>query len=380
MAAGSASGSKHWSAKLALHGSGGQGYPLACGPAPAQPGPATPHTASKSWQHSTELEHRYVCDIVKPCTEHVLPALLPGLAALTYVSVPVRLLYQRACLSVAPTSAASCVADSFASISADLPQHQALPQSQPQPPSGNASMPPPKPRPRLSVRVGDQLVPPAQPGGQTPNQHPTSRHTAAVQHRPLSVNSSASSLASSHMHQSPQPAGVRANPSFQQASDTSDLAAMERQTQLHSVTAASNLSAGLSANALEEASHKLLDFSQAASTQVPSQPVQQAATAQQQRPQLQQPQLQQQPLLQQSVEGSGLHWTALRINAGSAAAGGLSGYYRPQRGAVRGLLLALELPHKEQVAVYRPATGAAAKALPVSQLATRYETACQVCL
>ena len=48
---------------------------------------------------------------------------------------------------------------------------------------------------------------------------------------------------------------------------------------------------------------------------------------------------------------------------------GVSGYYRPERGAVRGLLLALEAQGKGQVAVYRPATGPAARPMRISELA-----------
>ena len=46
----------------------------------------------------------------------------------------------------------------------------------------------------------------------------------------------------------------------------------------------------------------------------------------------------------------------------------VSGYYRPERGAVRGLLLALEAQGKGQVAVYRPATGPAARPMRVHEL------------
>lgn len=50
---------------------------------------------------------------------------------------------------------------------------------------------------------------------------------------------------------------------------------------------------------------------------------------------------------------------------------GVSGYYRPERGAVRGLLLALEAQGKGQVAVYRPATGPAARPMRISELAQK---------
>ena len=46
----------------------------------------------------------------------------------------------------------------------------------------------------------------------------------------------------------------------------------------------------------------------------------------------------------------------------------VSGYYRPERGAVRGLLLALETQGKGQVAVYRPATGPAARPMRIIEL------------
>ena len=47
---------------------------------------------------------------------------------------------------------------------------------------------------------------------------------------------------------------------------------------------------------------------------------------------------------------------------------GVSGYYQPRRGAVRGLLLALEAQGKRQVAVYRPATGPAARPMRIDEL------------
>ena len=46
----------------------------------------------------------------------------------------------------------------------------------------------------------------------------------------------------------------------------------------------------------------------------------------------------------------------------------VSGYYQPRRGAVRGLLLALEAQGKGQVAVYRPATGPAARPMRIVEL------------
>ena len=46
----------------------------------------------------------------------------------------------------------------------------------------------------------------------------------------------------------------------------------------------------------------------------------------------------------------------------------VSGYYRPARGAVRGVLLALETQGKGQVAVYRPATGPAARPMRLTEL------------
>ena len=49
----------------------------------------------------------------------------------------------------------------------------------------------------------------------------------------------------------------------------------------------------------------------------------------------------------------------------------VSGYYRPERGAVRGLLLALEIQGKGQVAVYRPATGPAARPMRLQELTER---------
>lgn len=50
---------------------------------------------------------------------------------------------------------------------------------------------------------------------------------------------------------------------------------------------------------------------------------------------------------------------------------GVSGYYRPERGAVRGLLLALEAQGKGQVVVYRPATGPAARPMRINELAQK---------
>lgn len=47
---------------------------------------------------------------------------------------------------------------------------------------------------------------------------------------------------------------------------------------------------------------------------------------------------------------------------------GVSSYYRPARGAVRGVLLALETQGKGQVAVYRPATGPAARPMRLAEL------------
>lgn len=47
---------------------------------------------------------------------------------------------------------------------------------------------------------------------------------------------------------------------------------------------------------------------------------------------------------------------------------GVSGFYRPARGAVRGVLLALETQGKGQVAVYRPATGPAARPMRLVEL------------
>ncbi|KAL3149047.1 hypothetical protein ABBQ32_001892 [Trebouxia sp. C0010 RCD-2024] len=49
-----------------------------------------------------------------------------------------------------------------------------------------------------------------------------------------------------------------------------------------------------------------------------------------------------------------------------------SGYYRPERGAVRGVLLALETQGKGLVAVYRPATGPAARPIRLTDLQDRY--------
>ena len=46
----------------------------------------------------------------------------------------------------------------------------------------------------------------------------------------------------------------------------------------------------------------------------------------------------------------------------------ISGYYRPERGAVRGVLLALETQGKGQVAVFRPATGPAARPMRLAEL------------
>ena len=46
----------------------------------------------------------------------------------------------------------------------------------------------------------------------------------------------------------------------------------------------------------------------------------------------------------------------------------VSGYYRPERGAVRGVLLALETQGRGQVAVYRPATGSAARPMRLAEL------------
>lgn len=48
-----------------------------------------------------------------------------------------------------------------------------------------------------------------------------------------------------------------------------------------------------------------------------------------------------------------------------------SGYYRPERGAVRGVLLALETQGKGLVAVYRPATGPAARPIRLTDLQDR---------
>lgn len=49
----------------------------------------------------------------------------------------------------------------------------------------------------------------------------------------------------------------------------------------------------------------------------------------------------------------------------------ISGYYRPERGAVRGVLLALETQGKGLVAVYRPATGPAARPIRLAELQDR---------
>ena len=46
----------------------------------------------------------------------------------------------------------------------------------------------------------------------------------------------------------------------------------------------------------------------------------------------------------------------------------VSGYYRPAKGAVRGVLLALETQGKGQVAIYRPATGPAARPMRLTEL------------
>ena len=46
----------------------------------------------------------------------------------------------------------------------------------------------------------------------------------------------------------------------------------------------------------------------------------------------------------------------------------MSGYYQPRRGAMRGLLLSLEAQGKGQVAVYRPATGPAARPMRIHEL------------
>lgn len=80
------------------------------------------------------------------------------------------------------------------------------------------------------------------------------------------------------------------------------------------------------------------------------------------------PQQQQQPV----AEGSGLEQETGPRAREAAALPEASGYYRLGRGAVRGVLLALQLPNSHQVAVYRPATGAAAKPMLVSQLHNRY--------
>ncbi|KAL0035121.1 hypothetical protein WJX79_001613 [Trebouxia sp. C0005] len=50
----------------------------------------------------------------------------------------------------------------------------------------------------------------------------------------------------------------------------------------------------------------------------------------------------------------------------------VSGYYQPRRGAVRGLLLALEAQGKGQFAVYRPATGPAARPMRIDDLTEKY--------
>lgn len=59
------------------------------------------------------------------------------------------------------------------------------------------------------------------------------------------------------------------------------------------------------------------------------------------------------------------------LRADPAPAPSVSGYYRPGRGAVRGLLLALEAQGKGQVTVYRPATGLAARPMRTHELAEK---------
>ena len=49
----------------------------------------------------------------------------------------------------------------------------------------------------------------------------------------------------------------------------------------------------------------------------------------------------------------------------------MSGFYRPERGAVRGLLLAVEVQGKGQVVVYRPATGPAARTMRLQELSEK---------
>ena len=71
----------------------------------------------------------------------------------------------------------------------------------------------------------------------------------------------------------------------------------------------------------------------------------------------------------QGCLGSGSALGAVLDSASRKEEGpGVSGYYRPERGAVRGLLLALEAQGKGQVAVYRPATGPAARPMRISEL------------
>lgn len=189
-------------------------------------------------------------------------------------------------------------------------------------------MMPPQSRPRLNIKVGGQLVHPVKaaeqsskpPAGTLPQPQPDSNTASATAQHPT------------------QSAAVHAQCPSQTPSDTSDLQTVKLQQ--------------------GDSVHQLPTDALDHNAQVPVHPNQLPTGAHQQQ------QL-------QPAESPGPEASALGAQGGSAAAGGISGYYRLQRGAVRGLLLALELPQKGQVALYRPATGAAAKPLAVSQLAAR---------
>ena len=196
-------------------------------------------------------------------------------------------------------------------------------------------MPPPKTRPRLNIKVGGQLVHPSKAAGQS------SKQPAGSLPQPPPDNNTA-------QHPT-QPAAVHAQRPSQTPSDTSDLQTVKPQQ--------------------GEPLHQLPTDASDRSPQAPVHSNQPPVGANQQQ------QLQPAGSLGPKTSALGAHVgpeaSALGAHVGSAAAGTVNGYYRLQRGVVRGLLLALELPQKGQVALYRPATGAAAKPLAVSQLAAR---------
>lgn len=233
----------------------------------------------------------------------------------------------------------------------------------------------PHPKPKLSIKVGGQWVTTHRSPGEQTRAGPVS----TLSHPAVADMAAAATAA-------------------RQSSDQSDLHAMEGQTRLHSLaagssTAASSLSEALSQmlhsaqNAETSQSHESARGLHSHSTQKPSsaqlhtceasasahqqlQPDSQQASLQRQQLPLHgqhlQPHGHQYPQLQRPMDESGLPGTT-----SGAGAESISGYYKMTKGAVRGLLLALELPHKQHVAVYKPATGPAAKTLPLSQLHAR---------